>query len=174
MQTWYRTCKSCVHFESPMAPISPQRLNSWVTFLLILLDLSKLHMLLHANLVKFNFTLRLGLGLQIDSIEHITYSGINPKMKLFRFKYAYCAKWTTLNSQILSKLDIRCLRWFIHQILAKINIHEHILPIFHINFINILVITIKYKETFNNNFILMLSYRIWSETLSICSYGLKC
>ena len=36
--------------------------------------------------------------------------------------------------------------------MAKININEHILPFFLINFINILVKTIKYKESFNSNF----------------------
>ena len=36
--------------------------------------------------------------------------------------------------------------------MAKINISEHILPIFLINFINILAKTIKYKESFNGNF----------------------
>ena len=45
---------------------------------------------------------------------------------------------------------------FIHEqfgkILAKININEHILPIFLINFINLLAKTKKYKESFNNHF----------------------
>ena len=36
--------------------------------------------------------------------------------------------------------------------MAKLNINEHILPIFLINFINILAKTIKYKESFNGNF----------------------
>ena len=40
----------------------------------------------------------------------------------------------------------------IGKILAKININEHILPIFLINVINILAKTIKYKESFNGNF----------------------
>ena len=39
----------------------------------------------------------------------------------------------------------------IGKILPKININEHILPIFLINFINILAKTIKYKESFNSN-----------------------
>ena len=33
----------------------------------------------------------------------------------------------------------------------KINIHEHILPIFLNNFINVLAKTIKYEETFNSH-----------------------
>ena len=40
----------------------------------------------------------------------------------------------------------------IGKILAKININEHILPIFLIKFINILAKTIKYKESLNINF----------------------
>ena len=36
--------------------------------------------------------------------------------------------------------------------MAKISISEHILPIFIINFINILAKTKKYKESFNGNF----------------------
>ena len=40
----------------------------------------------------------------------------------------------------------------IGKILAKININEHILPIFLIKFINILAKTIKYKKSLNINF----------------------
>ena len=40
----------------------------------------------------------------------------------------------------------------IGKILAKINIHEHILLIFLINFINILAKTVRYKESLNTNF----------------------
>ena len=39
--------------------------------------------------------------------------------------------------------------WNIGKILAKMNIHDHILPIFLINFINILANTIQYKENKN-------------------------
>ena len=40
----------------------------------------------------------------------------------------------------------------IGKILVKINFTEHILPIFLIYFINILVKTMKYKESFNYDF----------------------
>ena len=40
----------------------------------------------------------------------------------------------------------------IGKILAKININEHILPIFIIKFINVLAKTIKYKESLNINY----------------------
>ena len=53
-------------------------------------------------------------------------------------------------AKLQSKLcKIKVVWKFVHKILAKINIKEHILPIFLINVINILAKTIYYKNTKN-------------------------
>ena len=60
----------------------------------------------------------------------------------------------------------------IGKILPKININEHILPIFLINFINILAKTIKYKESFNGNIsktVCLKLAEIWELSLACLS-----